>query len=123
MIPPVSILTMLENCFKYGCRQDAALEISVTARCRQMDEQTYACISIQDNGPGFSQEDLGKLNNHLKQMQEEGHVGMVNTMARIQMMYGEHCEVLFSNQGGACIEWIIPITERVERDCEAADCG
>ena len=53
-----------------------------------------------------------KLNNNLSQVQEEGHVGISNTMARIRMMYGERCEVLFSNRAGARVEWIIPLSER-----------
>lgn len=114
-IPPVSILTMLENCCKYGCRMDAALEITVTANSRVMDKQKYVCIAIQDNGPGFRQEDLYDLNNNLAKVQEDGHVGIANTMARIRMMYGENCEVLFSNRPGARVEWIIPVTDREEQ--------
>lgn len=114
-IPSVSILTMLENCCKYGCRMDAPLEITVTANSRVMDEQKYVCIAIQDNGPGFRQEDLYDLNNNLAKVQEDGHVGIANTMARIRMMYGENCEVLFSNRPGARVEWIIPVTDREEQ--------
>lgn len=114
-IPPVSILTMLENCCKYGSRMDAALEITVSANSRVMDEQKYVCIAIQDNGPGFRQEDLYNLNNNLAKVQEDGHVGVANTMARIQMMYGENCEVLFSNRAGARVEWIIPVSGREEQ--------
>lgn len=112
LVPPVSILTMLENCCKYGSRQDAALEIVITAQLRKMDMRSYVCIAIQDNGLGFREEDLMKLNNDMVRFQEEGHIGIANTMARIRMMYGEDCEVLFSNRSGARVEWIIPIAER-----------
>lgn len=113
-VPPVSILTMLENCCKYGSRQDEGLVITITAQLREMDTQKFVCIAIQDNGLGFRGEDLMKLNNNLSQVQEEGHVGISNTMARIRMMYGERCEVLFSNRAGARVEWIIPLSEREE---------
>lgn len=119
-IPPVSVLTMLENCCKYGTRMDAALEITVSAERRIMDDQKFVCIAIQDNGPGFRQEDLFALNNHLSQVQENGHIGVANTMARIRMMYGENCEVLFSNRGGARVEWIIPVSDRKEPTHEAS---
>lgn len=112
LVPPVSILTMLENCCKYGSRQDAGLEITISAQQRKMDSQRYVCIAVQDNGLGFREEDLLKLNRDLLQIQDEGHVGIANTMARIRMMYGESCEVLFSNRAGARVEWIIPVSER-----------
>lgn len=115
LIPPVSILTMLENCCKYGSRQDAALEITISAQRRVMDDQEFVWIAIQDNGMGFRQEDLHNLNNNLSQVQAEGHVGVSNTIARIRMMYGENCEVLFSNRSGARVEWIIPVPAKKEK--------
>lgn len=124
-VPPVSILTMLENCCKYGSRQDQGLRIRITAACRHMDEQNYVCIAVQDNGLGFPEEMIYKLNNDLETIQQEGHVGIVNTMTRIRMLYGKKCEVLFSNRGGARVEWIIPV-ENMEGDWkmhEIADCG
>ena len=107
-IPPVSILTLLENCCKYGQRQDGPLKITVSAFRRSLDSAQYLCIAVQDNGLGFPPDMLQKLNNDLEQMLGEGHVGCANTMMRLRMLYGAECEALFRNCGGARVEWIIP---------------
>lgn len=55
-------------------------------------------------------------------------MGLVNTLDRLRMLYGPDCQVLYTNRGGARVEWIIPLTEgnTQERgetdDHEAADC-
>ena len=108
-IPPVSILTILENSCKYGSRQDSPLRVAVTAEKRKMDGHEYAHIAMSDNGNGFPPELLGKLNNDMESVRKEGHAGLVNTILRLRMLYGQECQALFSNRRGARVEWIIPV--------------
>lgn len=110
-IPPVSLLTMLENCCKYGTRQDCALEVLIETHRHQMDGREYICLCIRDNGPGFTEEMLHWLNNQLDSDQTGQHVGFSNTLFRLRMMYGNEVQMLFSNRGGACIEWLIALSE------------
>ena len=107
-VPPVSLLTVLENSCKYGTRQDRGLKVTITAQRRQLDEQSYVFLAVQDNGEGFPQELLQKLNSEIEQVRDDGHVGLVNTLQRMQMLYGPECQILFSNRGGARVECIIP---------------
>ena len=107
-VPPVSLLTVLENSCKYGTRQDRGLKVTITAQRRQLDEQSYVFLAVQDNGEGFPQELLQKLNGEIEQVRDDGHVGLVNTLQRMQMLYGPECQILFSNRGGARVECIIP---------------
>ncbi len=107
-VPPVSLLTVLENSCKYGTRQDRGLKVTITAQRRQLDEQTYVFLAVQDNGEGFPPELLQKLNSEIEQVRDDGHVGLVNTLQRLQMLYGPECQILFSNRGGARVECIIP---------------
>lgn len=108
-IPPVSILTILENSCKYGSRQAGPLKVAVTAGKRKMDGREYAHIAISDNGNGFPPELLEKLNNDMDSVWKEGHVGLANTIVRLRMLYGQECQALFSNRKGARVEWIIPV--------------
>ena len=107
-VPPVSLLTVLENSCKYGTRQDRGLKVTITAQRRQLDTQRYVFLAVQDNGEGFPPELLQKLNSEIEQVRDDGHVGLVNTLQRMQMLYGAECQILFSNRGGARVECIIP---------------
>ena len=107
-VPPVSLLTILENSCKYGTRQDRTLKVSISAQRRKLDQQAYVFLAVQDNGEGFPPELLQKLNSEIEQMRDEGHVGLINILRRMQMLYGPECQILFSNRGGARVECIIP---------------
>ena len=107
-VPPVSLLTVLENSCKYGTRQDRGLKVTITAQRRQLDAQRYVFLAVQDNGEGFPPELLQKLNSEIEQVRDDGHVGLVNTLQRMQMLYGAECQILFSNRGGARVDCIIP---------------
>ena len=107
-VPPVSLLTVLENSCKYGTRQDRGLKVTITAQRRQLDAQRYVFLAVQDNGEGFPPELLQKLNSEIEQVRDDGHVGLVNTLQRMQMLYGAECQILFSNRCGARVECIIP---------------
>ncbi len=64
-VPPVSCLTLIENCMKHGMAQDGTLQIRIDARSLEMDGRHLADIVIRDNGPGFPEELLSELNHHL----------------------------------------------------------
>lgn len=108
-IPPVSLLTILENSCKYGSRQEGPLRVTITAGRRRMDDEEYVHIAVSDNGNGFPPQLLEKLNNDMESVRTEGHVGLANTIVRLRMLYGQECQALFSNRKGARVEWIIPI--------------
>ena len=117
-IPPVSLLTILENSCKYGTKQDGPLLIRITGKIRELDEQKYAMITVQDNGPGFDPEMLKLLNQDMNKVQANNHIGMANTLLRFRMLYGPECSVLFSNSSGAKVDLTIPM-ERVNNEVQA----
>ena len=117
-IPPVSLLTILENSCKYGTKQNGPLLIRITGKIRELDEKKYAMITVQDNGPGFDPDMLKLLNQDLNKVQENNHIGMANTLLRFRMLYGPECSVLFSNSSGAKVDLTIPM-ERVNNEVQA----
>ena len=61
LIPPISVLTFVENAVKHATPEDAALEIHIKCELLYSEEGNYLNITICDNGCGFSQEKLKEL--------------------------------------------------------------
>lgn len=109
-LPPVSLLTLIENCCKYGKSSEGALTITLRASRQRSDTESFVTFSVQDSGAGFDEEQLSQLNSEAGRvkMNQDGHVGIVNVLTRLRMIYGEGCTAMFSNTNGAKIELIIP---------------
>ncbi len=121
-IPPVSLLTILENCCKYGTKQGSPLVIRIHTEIRALDDAGYAMITVRDNGNGYDPAILKMLNQDMEQIKEQNHIGLANTLLRFRMLYGEDCSILFSNSGGAKIDLMIPMPKEEVGD-ETVDRG
>ena len=108
-VPPISLLSLVENCNKYGQRQDQPLKIVITAEKRKLDDESFLWLTVSDNGPGFTNEMLDKLNSEMNSVGRQGHVGINNVMDRFEVLYGKECSMTFSNLGGANVEIVIPL--------------
>lgn len=108
-VPPISILSLVENCCKYGMAQDKALEIIIDISLRKLDGEGFVNVVITDNGSGFNENKLLKLNANPEALSSEGHVGIANVIERMKMIYGQECAMIFDNKEGASIEIIIPL--------------
>lgn len=126
-IPPVSLLTLVENSVKHGAQEGIALRVSIIARRLEMENGTLANITVADNGPGFSPAQLAELNRAPAQAGKGQHVGLANVLRRMRLLYGGGFAVAFANAraGGACVELFIPLPAGPKEDAphEAADCG
>lgn len=117
-IPPMTILTAVENSAKYfqcGSHPSDSLHVHISARILRMDEERIVNICIQDNGPGFSPEAL-----ELIRHPNVDHVGISNIVQQLKFFFGPACEVAFINQDGAQIDIFIPLAK--EDGHESADC-
>lgn len=121
-IPPVSLLTILENCCKYGAKQGIPLVIRIHTEIRELDEAGFAIITVRDNGNGYEPEILKMLNQDMEQVKEQNHIGLANTLLRFRMLYGEDCSILFSNSDGAKMDLMIPMPRKEVKD-ETVDRG
>lgn len=120
-IPPVSILSLVENCCKYGISTDKVLTIWIDINHRRIEDEEFINITVRDNGRGFSEEVLKILNSAsgIDKKFMEKHIGIGNVVLRFQMIYGQGCLAVFSNNNGAKTEIIVPIKRGVLN--EAAD--
>ena len=54
MIPPITLLTFIENCFKHGTQIGKQLEISLNISWLVSEEERLLNITIHDNGPDLT---------------------------------------------------------------------
>lgn len=110
-IPPVSLLTLVENSLKYGLTETKQSIISISVRAIRSEEGTYLKVGIYDNGPGFTEEQLKELNSLLNKKDKYGkeHIGIQNVLMRFQLIYNEHFHMAFSNQNGGAVELFIKV--------------
>ena len=129
-IPPVTLLSLVENCVKYSIRQDRPLKILLTA-CLLEGEEGAPLLntSVRDNGSGFAPEWLDRFNHLESGAGGEDHVGMTNLVRRCRELYGEAFHIAFYNgmeddkYCGACVDLFIPAEKGESLQDETADRG
>lgn len=109
-IPPMSLLTFVENSFKYEKSGEGSMQILIKARLFLDGEEKFVNITIMDNGKGFPEEVLEILNNPEKRMPGE-HMGINNVEQRFSLVYQKPCSFVYSNMNGACVDIFIPFEE------------
>lgn len=98
MVPNLLLQPLVENAIRYGIgRRSAAGHIEVFVR--RMDDRLM--LQVRDDGPGLPNEWLPSMT---------GGVGLANTQARLQQMYGPSYEFVLGNRaaGGAEVTIVIP---------------
>ncbi|MEK0317468.1 sensor histidine kinase [Cohnella sp. 56] len=108
-IPPLVLQTFVENGIKYAVSRDRPSLILLTvARSVIQDEETTV-VTISDTGPGFPPEVLEKLQRGEPLDQSGGtQIGIMNTVQRLQYLYGRRARIEFANSGGACVTLYLP---------------
>ncbi|QSF47889.1 histidine kinase [Paenibacillus tianjinensis] len=111
-IPPLVLQTFIENSVKYAISRENEVQIKVTVNRDLLEGDIDATvIQLTDTGPGFPQDVLEKLHAELPLDQTKGtHIGIMNTLKRLEYLYYNLAEVSFSNleDGGACVTLLLP---------------
>jgi sensor histidine kinase YesM len=109
MIPPLIIQTFAENCFKYAIKNKEKLYIHITAQ----EYEGRLKIKIEDNGNGFSEDALYKLNKFIdtREYQDQLGVGIQNVIERLDILYQKENKIIIKNAdtGGAVVELYLPL--------------
>ena len=116
-VPVLCIQTFVENSVKYAKLGDAEaiLKITVDIRHLMTGEDSYLDITVRDNGSGYPENVLEKLNK--AQMTDTENVGVNNIRRRCLILYGNRVSFLFENNGGASSEIIIPEKRGMQNEC------
>lgn len=108
-VPPISILTFVENSLKHGTQQNQSLKIHIKGKLLVSEDGEYVNITISDNGNGFSEEALRRLNSKEDTDNHSEHIGINNVKLRFSLIYNNKSAISFMNQAkGACVEIFIP---------------
>lgn len=111
LIPSLLLQTFIENTIKHGFSFQDLFTILLSIKKVKTENSDYIQIFIEDNGPGFSEEILSKLNQKQSLITEDGHhIGITNTIERLNLLYPNDYTITFENneEGGAKILLLIP---------------
>lgn len=111
LVPSLLLQTFIENTIKHGFSFQDLFTILLSIKKVKTENSDYIHICIEDNGPGFSEEILSKLNQKQSLITEDGHhIGITNTIERLNLLYPNDYSIAFENneEGGAKILLLIP---------------
>ncbi len=121
MVPPLIIQTFLENAVKYNAQYNKMLRFVIEAEITEDKEKKYLRIKMSDNGTGYDQEMLDKLNFDSDREYEQYHVGISNLKRRMDILFHGDCNLAFFNnteQGGAMIMAYLPVIYSKDEDAK-----
>ncbi len=113
-IPPLILITFVENIIKHADSKDDSLKILISSRDYEIDGKEFVEITIKDNGQGFPEEIIEKIKNRDALTKEGNHIGITNCIRRLNLIYDENYDFLVENEekGGAAV--ILRIPKRYE---------
>lgn len=122
-ILPMIPQTIVENIFKHVLGVQDTIRITIQAQIGKYNETRGMWLSIADNGPGFSDEQLKTFNMDAvgPNPPDEGGTGISNTKNRLYLFYKEQTAIRFENapSGGAVVKIFFPALEHKEDEpCE-----
>lgn len=112
-VPKLTLQPMVENALTHGYNGYNELrKLTVTGRIE--DEKLILCI--RDNGTGFSEDRLQKLqegirrieNGTLSMEESGGHIGLLNTCLRLHFYSNGQMHISIHNDSGAVITMVMP---------------
>lgn len=106
-VPPVSVLTIVENSIRYFPINLRQLKVSVTTKLLHTEETDFLEVTVRDNGDGFPGDVLEKMNS--SDWRQDGHIGLSNIVARCRLLYGELFSIVFINDEGAVVQLYLPL--------------
>lgn len=105
-VPPLSLLTFVENSVKHASLPEKQLHIQVKAFRVGEGKEQFVNLSVYDDGRGFPAEVLRRLNG--AQTEDSAQIGITNVMRRCALLYGSRYACSFSNRNGSCVELFLP---------------
>lgn len=106
-IPRFLLLTVGENAVKYGMQSDEILQIFI--QCTK--QENCILLAVEDNGPGFTPEQLAYYSQPELPESTEDHIGLSNIKRTLSLQYGRRdlMQVSGAIPRGARVEIRIPL--------------
>ena len=109
-IPPMSLLTFIENSFKYEKSSEEPMQILVKARLFLDGEEQFVNLTIMANGSGFPPE-VREIFSDPENGRPGALMGINNVEQRFSLLYQKPCSFIYSNMNGACVDIFVPYEE------------
>jgi len=113
-VPKLCLQPLLENVILHGM---ADRNVCI-ARIRVRMEKEQLIISMDDNGPGMSKEQMEDFNQLTSQevIFRNQHVGLINLAQRLKLLYGDESGMKLSESdlGGLCVAFSLPCKQEAE---------
>ncbi|WP_215700405.1 histidine kinase [Clostridium sp. MCC353] len=122
-VPSISLLTFVENSVKYAGCPDRMLKIQIKVKLLQIESSRILSVSVADNGEGFRQELMEKLNQGIVEADYDGGVGIGNVLHRCRLLYGDRFSYGFYNEDGAVVDLFFEIQGEEEEKYDLAGSG
>lgn len=102
-LPPVLLLTFVENAVKHARGDLSELIISIRAVPFRRESGRFVLLCVSSNSSSFSAETLEALNSPAPEEDDNSgrHLGIQNARRRLSLMYGDEYELHFCNDGGS----------------------
>lgn len=117
-IPPLMLQTFIENSVEHGMKRGLKNWIHVTAFYQEQNQVPGISFVVEDNGIGFSSEELKGFSKDPKtfDLSKTHGIGIRNVISRLGLLYANRALIQFSNrqEGGAVISIWIPFLETEE---------
>ncbi len=117
-MPPFILFHFFENAVMHATAPGRRTEVSVYVTSELIDGEKRIYATISDTGPGFPEEVLLAAPGGEPARKEEGnHIGISNSVQRLQLLYGERAGIRLSNMAdgyGAVVEVMIPYEEDIQ---------
>ena len=107
LVPPLVLQSFIENTVKHEVVMGETMEIHLTAEEYQRDGTRRIHICIWDTGRGYSPDVLRRIQWEASHSSDEyalgdgSHIGITNTIQRLQILFGEEMQIQYSNRPGA----------------------
>lgn len=116
-VPPLSILSFVENSVKYSRLLEIPLDIRIKCRKLPGEDGDFLNITIQDNCGGIPSDTLNSLNRTMEEVYHDHNVGSSNVKQRLKLIYGDKAILSFQNRSnGACVDIFLPLNEGAEKN-------
>ncbi len=96
LILPMVLQTFVENCIKHNITLVPVLEVRIQMRI----EDKQLVMQIRDNGIGFPEDMLRKLNSNENISKDGEHIGIMNVKERFKMFYQESASIKITSVPG-----------------------
>lgn len=95
-VPKLCLQPLVENALAHGMRDGRTFKITIGGAM----QNERLILSVSDNGLGMPQAEIDRINHALQEevLLRDQHVGLMNLMQRLKLLYGKQASLSLANQ-------------------------